>query len=195
MAKIKLLKPTKKKQLTFNQLTAKKPKRSYRASRKDKAILKQTFFIETADSLIDYNQPASNIALQAAKLYAQTMYNQPEYALEFAAIAHRYADAASDVYLAKTMEVFWQSTQDYLLHSKIILPQQALGVDPRKQFGDTEYHVYSLLGKGKSTTEIAKMLGRTMFAVGSTIVRIKRKLKIKTIQQIRIHSRDIGGLK
>lgn len=195
MGKPKHLKTTKKRQLTFNQIVAKKPKRSYRAQRKIAPILRQTFFIETAEGLIDYTQPASNIALQAAILYARTMYLQPEYALEFAAIAHKYAEQVSDMQFAEAMQKCWQATQDYVLYNKITLPVKALGIDPRKQLGNAEYYIYSMLGKGKSVAEIAKILGRTMLGVNATITNIRKKIKVKTIQQVRIHSRDIGVLK
>lgn len=190
----KFLKIEKKRPLSFNDIVATTRKKTKRHVRRVKPILRQTFFIDTAATLIDYTQSDKNIAAQAAKLYSRTMYRQPEQALEFAAIAYEYAMKAGEPEFAEAMNSCWEITQEYVIRSPDILPEHAAKIDSKKILSNTQYHVYKLLGQGKSIAEIAKMLGRTMHGVTFTVRHIKKRLKIRTLNQVRIHSRTVGKL-
>ncbi len=187
---INKLRIEKKKQLTFNEIVSRARKQTKRHVRKVKPILKQTFFVETVGTLIDYDKPSHDIALQAVKLYARTMYSDPEAALEFAAIARAHGGAS----LAAAMEMCWQSTEDYVIRCPELLPKYAAQIDSKKALANAEYYIYKLLGQGKSLAEMSKILGRTQHSINRTIGNIKKKLKIRTLNQIRIHSQTVGKI-
>lgn len=187
-------------QTIMNIIARRKRQNAYKDSIREKVtrptnnhpILKQTYFVITDKGLIDYTKDDLNIAIQAIGFYNDLTDDNPEAALEFAAIAAEYAEKAGNSQLAEAMRRGYEATLFKITTSPAILPRNAVDIDPKKVLSTAEFRLYMMLAEGIPQAEICKEMGWKMGTICWEVGTIKRKIKVKSIVQIRTHAKARG---
>jgi hypothetical protein len=155
-------------------------------------ILKQTYFVITDKGLIDYTKENIDIAIQAIGFYNDFIDDNPEAALEFAAIAVEYAEKAGNSQLADAMRRGYETILYKITKKPAILPRNAVDIDPKKVLSTAEFRLYMLYAQGVPRSQICKEMGWRIGTLDWEVGTVKRKIKVLSTLQIRTHAKARG---